>query len=331
MTTIQDVAKHAKVGAATVSRVLNESGYVKEETKQKVLQAIKELDYTPNETARNLYHRRTGIVAILVPDVSHPYFSSFTNIVEMALAEGGYQAMLCNTRREQNNETQFLELLKQQRVDGVITGVHTLDIHHYQNLGRPIVALDRQLGDQIPCVAVNHEEGGRLAAEVLIKAGCKKILQVTGVSHVSTPSNIRHQVFRQVIKSHGIECLDFISKWNTFEFGYYEQAAQEILEKCDDFDGFFATDMMAVTMIHALQARGWRYPEDVKVVSYDGTYISHLPYPSMTCVVQPIEDLARTCVDVLLNLIDGKKPESMNIRLDVSLREGDSTKPFTHM
>ncbi len=328
MTTIQDVAKHAKVGAATVSRVLNESGYVKEETRQKVLRAIEELDYTPNEMARNLYRKKTGIVAILIPDVSHPYFSEFTNYVEMALSGRGYQSMLCNTRREQNNETQFLELLKQQRVDGVITGVHTLDIGHYQNINGPIVALDRQLGAHIPCVAVNHEEGGRLAAEALIRAGCKNVLQVTGVAHVSTPSNIRHQVFRQVMKSHGILCQDFISKWNAFEYTDYEQAAREILEHMDGVDGFFATDMMATVMINALQACGRRYPEDIKVVSYDGTYISRLPHPSLTTVVQPIEELARTCVKVLLDLMEGKKPEQMNIRLNVTLREGDSTRPF---
>ena len=328
MTTIQDVAKYAQVGVATVSRVLNASGYVKEETKQKVLRAIEELDYTPNEMARSLYRKKTGIVAILFPDVSHPYFSEFTNTVEMALSARGYQSMICNTRREQNNETQFLELLKQQRVDGIITGVHTLDISQYQNINRPIVALDRQLGDHIPCVAVNHEEGGRLAAEALIKAGCKNVLQVTGVAHVSTPSNIRHQVFRQVMKSHGVVCHDYISKWNAFEYEDYAEAAKEILEQMDGIDGFFATDMMTTVMIHALLAKGLRYPEDIKVVSYDGTYISRLPYPTLTTVVQPIQELARTCVDVLLDQMAGKTTERMNIRLNVTLREGDSTRPF---
>ncbi|MDO5539347.1 MAG: LacI family DNA-binding transcriptional regulator [Eubacteriales bacterium] len=328
MTTIQDVARHAHVGAATVSRVLNGSGYVKEETREKILRAIKELNYTPNEMARNLYHRKSGIVAIIVPEVSHPYFAEFINSAEIALYSHGYQSMICNTWREQNYETHYLELLKQQRVDGIITGVHTLDIEQYQTIDRPIVALDRQLGEKIPCVAVNHEKGGRMAAEALIEAGCKKVLQCTGVRRVSTPSNVRHEIFEQVMKEHGIPCYNYLSKWNGFEYSDYKQAAEEIADKYMDIDGFFATDIMAVSLIHAMESRGRKYAEDFKVVAYDGTFVSSLPYPSLTTVVQPIEKLAVTCVDILMELIQGKVPEKKNIKLDVTFRQGQSTKSF---
>lgn len=328
MTTIQDVARHAQVGAATVSRVLNGSGYVKAETREKVLRAIKELDYTPNEMARNLYHRKSGIVAIIVPEVSHPYFSEFINAAEIALFSHGYQCMICNTWREQNYETHYLELLKQQRVDGIITGVHTLDIEQYRSIDRPIVALDRQLGENIPCVAVNHEKGGRMAAEALINAGCKTVLQCTGVRKVTTPSNVRHEVFEQIMKEHGIPCHNYLSKWNGFSYADYKQAAEEIAEKFSDIDGYFATDIMAVSLIRAMQAAGRRYPEDFKVVAYDGTFVSNLTYPSLTTVMQPIEKLASACVEALMELIQGKVPEKKNIQLDVVFRRGDSTKSF---
>ncbi|MDO4648300.1 MAG: LacI family DNA-binding transcriptional regulator [Eubacteriales bacterium] len=328
MTTIQDVARHAHVGAATVSRVLNGSGYVKEETREKVLNAIKELDYTPNEMARNLFHKKTGIVAVLVPEVSHPYFAEFINAVEISLFKHGYECMICNTWREQNYEAHYLDLLKRQRVDGIITGVHTLDIEQYNVIDRPIVALDRHLGDRIPCVAVNLAKGGRLAAEALIHAGCKNVLQCTGQRRVTTPSNVRHEVFEQIMKEHEIPCYNYLTKWNGFEFSYYDQAAEEIAEKFPDIDGFFATDIMAVSLIHSLQARGRKYAEDFKVVSYDGTFVSGLPYPKLTTVVQPISQLAASCVDVLVGLIQGEKPENMDVQLDVTLRQGDSTKPF---
>lgn len=328
MATIQDVARHVQVGAATVSRVLNGSGYVKEETKEKVLAAIKELDYTPNEMARNLFYKKTGIVAILVPEVSHPYFAEFINAAEIALFKHGYQCMICNTWREQNYEAHYLDLLKRQKVDGIITGVHTLDIKQYGMIDRPIVALDRHLGDKIPCVAVNHAKGGRMAAEALIQAGCKKVLQCTGQRKVSTPSNMRHEVFEQMMKEHGIPCYDYLMKWNGFEFSYYDQAAEEIAEKYPDVDGFFAADFMATTLIRTLQAHGRRYAEDFKVVSYDGTFISALPYPKLTTVAQPIAELAVSCVDVLIGLIQGVQPDQMDIQLDVTLRQGESTKPF---
>ena len=328
MTTIQDVAKHAHVGVATVSRVLNESGYVKADTREKVMKAIHELNYTPNEMARNLYHKKTGIVAIIIPEVSHPYFAEFTNAAEIALFRKGYQTMICNTWREQNYETYYLELLKKQRVDGIITGVHTLDIEQYRELDRPIVALDRQLGDQIPYVAVDHEKGGRMAAQLLINAGCRTVLQCTGHRKVSTPSNVRHEVFEKVMKEHNIVCHNYLLKWNGFQYSDYADAAQKIADHFGDLDGYFATDIMAVTLIQTLQAKGRKYPEDFKVVAYDGTYLSRVPYPKLTTIVQPIDQLADACVNLLIDRIQGKPVEKKCIQLAVTLREGDSTKPF---
>lgn len=328
MVTIQDVARHAKVGAATVSRVLNESGYVKEETREKIQRAIEELNYVPNEVARNLYHRKTGIVAILVPEVSHPYFAEFINAAEIALFNHGLQTMICNTWKEKNAESFYLDILKQQRVDGIITGVHSLDVKQYQGIDRPIVALDRTLDEKIPCVAVNHEKGGRMAAEELIAAGCKNVLQCTGVRKVTSPSNIRHRVFRETMEEHGIVCHDYISKWNAFDREYYFQAADEITDKYPNVDGFFATDIMAAALIKYAVMKGRRYPEDFKVVGYDGTYLSEMFYPRLTTIVQPINELAVTCVDLLVDLINGKNPEKKNIRLDVQLRRGESTTSF---
>lgn len=328
MITIKDVAKHAQVGAATVSRVLNGSGYVKEETRKKVLDAIAELNYTPNEVARNLYHRKTGIVAILVPEVSHPYFAEFVNAAEIALYERGYQCMICNTWREKNAEAYYLDILKQQRVDGIISGVHSLDIKRYDETDRPIVALDRRLGERIPCVAVNHEKGGRMAAEELIGAGCKNVLQCVGVRKVSSPSNMRHVIFEQVMKENGISCTNYASKWNTFDAEYYLQAADEITDKYPDVDGFFATDIMAASLVKTAVMKGRRFPEDFKVVSYDGTYLSRMSYPRLTTIIQPINELAVTCVRLLVELIEGRTPEEKNIQLDVELRRGESTSHF---
>ena len=325
MTTIQDVARKAHVGVATVSRVLNESGYVKAETRERILDAIRELNYTPNAVARNLYHRKTGIVALIVPEISHPYFAEFIDAAEAALYGCGYQCMICNTKREQNYEAYYLDLLKQQRVDGIITGVHTLDIEQYRQIDRPIVALDRQLGSHIPCVAVNHEEGGRMAAEALIRSGCRKVLQVTGQSHVSTPSNRRHEVFEQVIRESGGECINYLSKWNRFSYSYNREAALEIAENYPDIDGFFSTDVITAAVLHAMKEKGRRCPEDFSAVAYDGTFVSRLPYPELTTIVQPISELAETCVDLLMKQIRGDVLSETNIRLNVIYRQGATT------
>lgn len=328
MKTIQDVARRAGVGAATVSRVINGTGYVKEDTRERIQKAIEDLDYTPNEMARNLFHRKSHLVAILMPEVSYPYYGEFVNAAEMILYNHGYQTMICTTRKQKNYEAYYLDLLKQQKVDGIITGVHTLKTEKYDLIEGPIVALDRELNAKIPCVSVDHREGGRLAAEELIRAGCRNVLQCTGIRAVSTPSNERHWVFADIMREHGIACYNYEMKWNTFAHSYYSREAEIITEKFPKVDGFFATDTTAMCIIKSAVSRGRRYPQDFKVVAYDGTYASSLIYPTMTTIVQPITQLAEKCVEVLMDLIDGKPLKQKNYLLDVELKRGGSTQSF---
>ncbi|MCD8230545.1 MAG: LacI family DNA-binding transcriptional regulator [Clostridiales bacterium] len=328
MTTIQDVARHAHVGVATVSRVLNGNGYVKEETRKKIEAAIADLDYTPNEMARNLYFRKSHIVAVTVPDVSHPFFAEFVSTVEAALCEKGYQTMICNTYYESNFEEKYLEMLKRQRVDGIIFGSHTLDTSGYADLKKPIVALDRDLGGNIPCVASNHREGGRLAAEELIRAGCKKVVQFegsVGKFQVSTPSNMRHEVFREVMESHGVTCYSYDSRWNNFRNAYFRSLVREALDQHPDIDGAFGTDMLMMEMLREARERGKRVPDELKLVAYDGTYPLQFCYPGITCVEQPIQELAREAVRLVIEMIDGNLTGVENVELPVSLRRREST------
>ncbi|MCD8007960.1 MAG: LacI family DNA-binding transcriptional regulator [Clostridiales bacterium] len=339
MATIQDVARHAQVGAATVSRVLSGNGYVKDETRQRVLKSIDELDYTPNEMARNLFFRKTGIVAVIVPELSHPFFSELVNAIEVALCAAGYQTMICNTFYEENYELHYLDMLKRQVVDGIIFAAHTsLGVERYQNIHRPIVALDRYLGDSIPCLAADHRQGGRLAAEELIRAGCRNVVQFGGADEtapatpfggehgwVSTPSVTRHTVFAQVMQEHGITCHSRSDQWVNADFQQYRVAAASMFQEIPDVDGVFAADPFALAVLQAAQERGLRVPEDLRLVSYDGTQITKLAYPSVTTIVQPISQLAQEAVGMMLDLIQGKAPAAQTVTLPVTLRRGAST------
>lgn len=212
MASIRDVAKKANVGPTTVSRVLNNSGYVSDETRQKIEEAMRELDYTPNELARNLFHRKTGIIAVLVPTVAHPFFAEFVEYVEAELYNCGYKTMLCNTVKEENAELEYLDMLNRHIVDGVITGVHSLDVEEYLKIHKPIVSFDRYLGEDIPVVAVNHKRGGRLAAEELISSGCKSVLHFRGALEVESPYHDRHYEFERIMKK--ITWIHIHMNWN---------------------------------------------------------------------------------------------------------------------
>lgn len=325
MAGIKDVAKKANVGVGTVSRMLNNSGYVAEDTRKKIEIAMRELDYTPNELARNLYHKRTGIIAVLVPNVSHPFFSEFVDCVEAELYEAGYKMMLCNTVKASNAELEYLDMLNRHIVDGVITGVHSLDVEEYMKISKPIVALDRYLGDHIPVVAVNHKEGGRLAAETLIKNGCKKVLHFRGSTAVESPYHERHYEFERIMKENHIETYTYELEWNRFDTEYYREAVEEVFAKKIEFDGVFAVDGLAIECMNEAIRRHLKVPGDVKFVAYDGTFITKMVEPQMTAVVQPIEELAKESARLLSNLINGKKYRNKQIILKVQLRKGDTT------
>lgn len=328
MATIQDVAKHAQVGVGTVSRVLSGNGYVKAETRQKIQASIEALNYTPNAMARNLYFHKSGIAAVVVPEVGHPFFAQFVNEAEKALCELGCQTMICNTYYKKIYEQRYLDMLKEQRVDGIIFAAHTsLDISQYENTGRPIVALDRNLGEKIPCVSANHESGGRMAAEELIRSGCKNVVQFRGPKkgEVRTPSDRRHEIFNEVLKNHGIACQTHFLKWHSTDFYYYQHIAKELLDKNPETDGIFATDTTVMAVLQEALSRKIRIPEELKLVAYDGTLAANLVYPKITMIAQPIEQLARESAKLIADLINNKPVINNRVTLQVKLYPGDTT------
>lgn len=325
MAGIKDVAKKAGVGVGTVSRMLNDSGYVAEETREKIEAAMRELNYTPNELARNLYHKRTGIIAVLVPNVSNPFFAEFVDHVEVELYKVGYKMMLCNTIKASNAELEYLDMLNRHIVDGVITGVHSLDVEEYKKIRKPIVALDRYLGEHIPVVAADHKEGGRLAAETLISNGCKKILHFKGATAVESPYHERHYEFDRIMEKNHIKTYSYELEWNRFDMEYCREAIEDVFSREIDFDGVFAADSLAIECMNETIRRHMKVPRDVKFAAYDGTYITKMVEPKMTAVVQPIESLAKESVRLIGDLISGKVYKNKQVLLGVSLRKGNTT------
>lgn len=326
MATIQEVAKKAGVGVATVSRVINKTGYVKEETRERIEAAIKELNYTPNALARNLYRNKNGIIAVIVPEIDHPFFSAFVNELEEICAAHKYKIMLCNTWFKENYEHQYLAMLQEKLVDGVVVASHSLDIEAYSSIDRPIVALDRELGNNIPCIRSDHEAGGRMAAEEFIRSGCKKVVQLRAEEKKTAPFIVRHNVFEKLLKENGIEIQNIFTKWNSWSSEYDKEICRNFFKEYPDADGFFATDKTALCMeIEALK-NGRKIPDDFKIVAYDGTGIVDLSYPTLTVIRQPIKTLAAECFRQLELRIDGEKPKETVITFPLELKRGMSTK-----
>lgn len=325
MASIRDVAKRAGVGVGTVSRVLNNSGYVAADTKGKIEKAMKELDYTPNELARNLFQKRSGIIAVLVPDIAHPVFAELVRCIEKELYKIGFKTMVCSTVGEQNYESEYLDMLKRHIVDGVITGVHSLDIDEYLNTDLPIVSFDRFLGSDIPVVSANHWNGGLLAAEEMIRAGATSVVHFYGAKIVNSPSRDRHDSFEQKMKEAGIDVFSCELSWNRFEAVYFNNVVREVFYRHPEANGVFGTDLLAMAYMKIAMEEGKEVPGDLKVIAYDGTMPTTISYPTLTAIVQPFDKLAKECTRLLMKRIDGIDIENKRVIVEVSLRKGKTT------
>lgn len=316
---IKDVAKKADVSVNTVSRVLNNRGYLSQKTIKNVNKAIDELNYIPNQVARNLFKQKTNVIGVVIPDISHPFFGKVVKEIEEALHSKNYKMLLYNTTDSSDKELESLRMLQENKVDGVIIGSHSLDIDIYNNINLPVVALDKYLTPNIPVVSANHTQGGGLVANYLLENGCSKVLQVIGYSKVKTPSNERHYEFERIMRKHGIECINYELEWNQFNFTDYIKVANDILDKYPDVDAIFAVDSVAASIMKAALVKEKNIPNELKIVGYDGTPIAEVMHPSLPTVKQPYVEIAVTCVEILDKFINKQGNDKSHYKIDVFL------------
>lgn len=323
---IQDVAKKANVGVGTVSRVLNNNGYVSDKTRKRVEKAIQELQYTPNELARNLFRNRTNTIAVIVPDIANPFYGSLVNEIEKNLRMREYKTMLCNTVGEQTNEEVYLQMLQRNMVDGILTCTHTLDNSRYADITGAVVSFDTPpLSESSPVVTVDHKAGGRMAAELLLGCGCRHIVQFHDNFLKNFPFFDRHIEFERIVRAAGVECHSFILEQDCFTEEFFAKSVDECFEKYPDTDGVFATDMLASCYMKKAMKAGMKIPEEVSIVSYDGTYLKDFIFPTLTCIKQPVREIAETGVNLLMGMIHGERPVNKKIILPVRLEMGMTT------
>ncbi|RHW42867.1 LacI family transcriptional regulator [Neobacillus notoginsengisoli] len=325
MSTIRDVAKAAKVSVATVSRVLNNSDKVNEETKKRVLETIRELDYKPNEVARSLFRKQSNTIALIVPDIKNPFFPEVARAVEDVLNEKEFTLILCNSDEDPQKEQRYLDMMKQKYVDGVIIVTSTLQKKEIEKSDIPIIALDRQLGNSIPSVSVDNFNGAREAVRHLKSAGCRKIAHIRG-PHGIVSADDRSDGYLHETAHEPWYCDDLIVSGN---FNHVEtfEAAIELMKRHPDLDGIFAgNDIMAAGAIKAAGTFGKKVPEELAVIGFDGIDLCRLTNPEITTMAQPIYELGATAAKLILELIEGKELAETHVLFDVTFSKGQSTK-----
>ncbi|ACV59290.1 transcriptional regulator, LacI family [Alicyclobacillus acidocaldarius subsp. acidocaldarius DSM 446] len=299
MVTIRDVARKAGVSVSTVSRVINGSGYVGEDTERKVLLAMKELNYQPNRIARGLVSRRTSTIGLLIPDVANPFFSEMARGVEDAAIAEGYSVLLCNSDWKSERELMYIDLLKGRWVDGIVIVGSRSDSRVIEAAvgDTPLVIVDRRSSEFRWSVWTDNRQGAALVVEHLLKMGCSKIVHIAGPSD-SPSAQERRKGYEQAISQAGLVAIVYEGD---FRFASGFEIATMILEGSQRPDGIFAAnDLMAIGVLQAAVKLGVQVPHEVAIVGYDNIPSAGYVSPSLTTVHQPSYQMGVSAFDLLL-------------------------------
>ena len=300
MATIVDVARLAGVTPTTVSRVINNRGYISEKTKKRVHEVMDELGYQPNEIARSLTKQKSNTIGVIVPHISHPYFAKLISNLENEAAKKDYKIILCNSKEKAEKEKQYLDMCKSNRVAGIIICSGNVESNKINTGGIPVVLLEKNFEEGKLGIQCDNYQGGKLATEHLIECGCKKILHLSGVIDEEMPADNREKAFIDVCSKNEIEY--FIKKYDidTYNQMNYYDYIKAALNEIEGVDGIFASsDLIAAQVIQVCNEIKIRIPEDIKLVGFDDVDISQLTTPRITTVHQPIKEMARLSIELI--------------------------------
>jgi LacI family transcriptional regulator len=327
MATIRDVSKLANVSVATVSRVINQSGYVNEVTEKAVRQAMETLSYVPSDMARSLAGKKSATIALIVPDILNPFFPELARAVEDAAHQLGYTVILCNSDHDPEKERNYFGMLKNKRIDGIIVASYTIHPQQLLELQRQSIAavvIDNHfLSHPILALQSKNREGAVMAVRHLLDRGCTTIAHISGPLEI-LPSRERLLGYELVMREHGMFAPSLIAEGDFHVEGGY-RAMQELLKLHPDIDGVFAgNDLMAIGALKALYIAGKAVPQDVKLIGFDGIALATV-VPELSTIAQPIAEMGKLATHYLMRQIRNEPVECKTHELDVRLLVRQST------
>ena len=323
MATMKDVAQRAGVGVGTVSRVINHVPGVKESTLIKVNQAIKELNYIPDEYARGLKTKSSRTIALILPSVWYPFFSEFAYYVEKRLGKENYKLLLCNSNDNTTEEAKYIKMLKQNKIDAIIAITYS-DIEQYIYSNIPFVSLDRYFDKKVSYVTSDNYEGGKLAARKLLEHGARSLVYVGSHSMYPNGTMLRRDGFRDYLENIGIDYKEIFLQEPVNDFTPY---ILEMLKVHPKIDGIFChTDSLLLKLRKILNQYGYRVPEDIQLIGFDGMNLSSDLPLGISTIAQPVEQLANGAVDLVLRKIADPSLKNEAKMYPVKYVDGNTTK-----
>lgn len=325
MSTVRDVAKLAGVAPITVSRVVNNFPGVKVETRERVNKAIADLNYVPNAMAKSLRSRHTSTIALVLTDITNPFWTTVARGVEDTAAEKGYHVIFCNTDENPEKEANYINILLQRRVDGFITAPSTEDGHNLLSLKRnniPCVLIDRKVsGYNTDVIRSDGKEGARLLTQHLINLGHHRIAMLAGPTKVFT-SRDRLAGYREALIENGLSIDENLIREGMYnEEGGFE-FTKELLDSMPRPTAIVSANLsIAIGALRAIREAGLRVPEDIGLVCIDDLPQASLIYPFLTVWAQRPYEIGVTAAELLVDRMNSKtrRHKSREIIIDADL------------
>ncbi|HZL55084.1 MAG TPA: LacI family DNA-binding transcriptional regulator [Solirubrobacteraceae bacterium] len=328
--TIREIADYAGVSIATVSRVVNDSGYVSDSTRRAVETVVRAHGYTANRNARALGGGRTGLVGLTVPRIHPSYFSVIVAGVAEALYEHDMRIVVCPTQHEHDREVSLLERLMRGTTDGgllVLPEESSGELGSLMDHGYQFVVVDprMRIDGRVPTVSAAHSSGAGQAVRHLLALGHRRIAAITGPrGWMATEERKRGYV--AALAATGVLPDPQLVIESNFAVDGGREAASALLELPEPPTAIFAfNDQLAIGAMHAALARGLSLPADLSIVGFDDTSEAELVTPALSTVRQPLAEMGRMAVSLLVRLLDDEPIEALHVELATQLVVRDST------
>ncbi len=331
--TLKEIASIARVNISTVSRAINDSPLITRETKEMILAIAERMNYFPNSLARGLVHQKSETLGIILPKIfflQGPFFSQVLSGIEHTSVKNGYNILIASATSKAKDRIFPFSLTRARRIDGMLI---INENRRIQNLGAlkkegvPFVLVNRHLDDpRVPCVAADDAQGGRLATEHLIGLGHRRIGVVTGSLRVSATHG-RLDGYRRALEEHGLAFDSQLVAQGLFQQGVETGAkgAERLLSLEKKPTAIFAfSDDLAMGVIQGARGLGLRIPEDLAVVGYDNVTYSAHAHPPLTTVAQNPYAIGATACKMLVDILNGVRPQRTNVLIPVRLVVRDS-------
>jgi LacI family transcriptional regulator len=329
LATMKDVARIAGVSTSTVSHVVNNTRFVSDEIRERILSVVADLNYSPSALARSLKINQTRTLGMIVTTSNNPFFAEVVAGIERICYQRGYTLVLCNTEGDPDRLSHSLEVLLQKRIDGLLlmcteARLASADVFE-RHPAVPIVVMDwGPLNTKADRIQDNSAHGGYLATRHLIEQGHRKIALITGPLD-KLPAQSRQHGYRQALDEAGIAFRSDYVVVGDFEFTGGITGMQQLLALDEPPTAVFAgNDVSAVGVYQALYRAGLRVPQDISVIGYDDIELARYLTPPLTTIHQPQAALCRQAVDTLLARIQGCDDEPRLIMLEPTLVQRES-------